>query len=52
LLFVEPYVAGTQDLEKYIFPDITKVSITINGSPNMLYNRKPRHVQKRPATSS
>ena len=24
LLFVEPYTAGTRDLEKYIFPDIKK----------------------------
>ena len=38
LLFVEPYTAGTRDSEKYIFPDIKKVSVTINGSPNMLYN--------------
>ena len=38
LLFVEPYTAGTRDSEKYVFPDIKKVSVTINGSPNMLYN--------------
>ena len=38
LLFVEPYVAGTRDSEKYIFPDLKKISVTINGSPNMLYN--------------
>lgn len=38
LLFVEPYTAGTRDSQKYIFPDIKKVSITINGSPSMLYN--------------
>ena len=38
LLFVEPYAAGTTDSEKYIFPDPKKISITINGSPNMLYN--------------
>ena len=38
LLFVEPYTAGTRDSEKYVFPDITKVCVTINGSPNMLYN--------------
>ena len=37
LLFVEPCAAGTRDSEKYIFPDLTKVSITVNGSPNMLY---------------
>ena len=38
LLFVEKYVAGTRDSEKYIFPDLKKISVTINGSPNMLYN--------------
>ena len=38
LLFVEKYTAGTRDSEKYIFPDIKNVSVTINGSPNMLYN--------------
>ena len=38
LLFVEPYTAGARDSEKYVFPDINKVSVTINGSPNMLYN--------------
>ena len=38
LLFVEPYTAGARDSEKYVFPDIKKVSVTINGSPNMLYN--------------
>jgi len=38
LLFVEPYTAGARDSEKFIFPDLTKVSITVNGTPNMLYN--------------
>ena len=38
LLFVEPYAAGKRDSEKYIFPDLKKISVTINGSPNMLYN--------------
>ena len=38
LLFVEPYTAGARDLEKFIFHDLNKVSVTINGSPNMLYN--------------
>ena len=38
LLFVEPYGAGARDSEKFIFPDLNKVSVTINGSPNMLYN--------------
>ena len=38
LLFVEPYTAGTRDLEKYIFPNLNKVRVTINGSPNMPYN--------------
>ena len=38
LLFVEPYAAGARDSEKYSFPDLKKISVTINGSPNMLYN--------------
>ena len=38
LLFVMPYTAGTRDSEKYIYPDLKKISVTINGSPNMLYN--------------
>ena len=37
LLFVEPCAAGARDSEKYVFPDLTKVRVTINGSPNMLY---------------
>ena len=38
LLFVELYTAGARDSEKDIFPDIKKISVTINSSPNMLYN--------------
>ena len=38
LLFVEPYIAGARDSEKYIFPNLKKISVTVNGSPNMLYN--------------
>ena len=38
LLFVEPYTAGTRDSEKYVFPALKKISVTVNGSPNMLYN--------------
>jgi len=38
LLFTEPYTAGARDSEKYVFPDLKKVKVTINGSPNMLYN--------------
>ena len=38
LLFVEPYTAGARDSEKYIFPDINKIKVTINGKPSMLYN--------------
>ena len=34
LLFIEPYNGGARDSEKYINPDITKVSVTVNGSPN------------------
>ena len=38
LLFVEPYTGGTRDSEKFVFPDLKKVRVTINGSPNMVYN--------------
>ena len=38
LLFMAPYSAGARDSEKYGFPDLEKVFVTINGSPNMLYN--------------
>lgn len=39
LLFIEPYSAGTRNSEsKYINPDITKVSVTVNGLPNKIYN--------------
>ena len=38
LLFVAPYSAGARDSEKHGFPDLEKVFVTINGSPNMLYN--------------
>ena len=38
LLFVEPYTAGTRHSEAYLNPDLKKVSVTVNGSPNMLYN--------------
>ena len=46
LLFVEPYVAGTRDSQKYMFPHLKKISVTINGSPNMLYNNgiEPRDI--------
>ena len=38
LLFVEPYTAGARQSEAYFNPDLTKVSVTVNGSPNRLYN--------------
>ena len=38
LLFVKPYSEGARDSEEYIFPDLKKVLVMINGSPNMLYN--------------
>jgi len=38
LLFIEPYADGARDSEKYVFTDPSKVSVTINGSPNMIYN--------------
>ena len=38
LLFVEPYTAGARDSEKYGFPDLEKVHVTVNGDPYMVYN--------------
>ena len=38
LLFIVPYTAGAKDSENYLNPDITKVSVTINSSPNRVYN--------------
>ena len=37
-LFVEPYSKGARDSENFVFPDLKKVTVTINGSPTMLYN--------------
>jgi len=38
LLFEEPYNPGARDSEKFIFPNITKVNVSVNGRPNMLYD--------------
>ena len=38
LLFIEPYGAGARQAENYFNPDLTKISVTVNGSPNRLYN--------------
>lgn len=38
LLFIEPYASGTRHSEKFFNPDITKVTVTINGAPNKLYS--------------
>ena len=38
LLFIEPFATGARDSEKYFNSDITKVHVTINGSPNRIYN--------------
>ena len=38
LLFEETYTAGARDPEKFVNPDLTKVSVTVNGSPNRLFN--------------
>ena len=38
LPFIEPYNEGARNSEKYVFPDLMKVSVTINGSSNMIYN--------------
>ena len=38
LLFIEGYSGGGRDSEKYVFPDLTKVSVMINGSPGKIFN--------------
>ena len=38
LLFIVSYTAGLRDSEHYLNSDITKVSVTVNGSPNRVYN--------------
>ena len=38
LLFINPYTAGARDTEHYFNPDITKVSVTVNGQPDRVYN--------------
>ena len=38
LLFINPYKAGARDTEHYFNPDITKVSVTVNGRPDRVYN--------------
>ena len=38
LLFISSYVAGARDTEHFLNPDITKVHVTVNGSPNRVYN--------------
>ena len=38
LLFIMPFTAGARDSEHYLNPNITKVSVTVNGSPNRVYN--------------
>ena len=35
LFFMEPYMPGNRDSEKFINPDLTKVIATVNGSPNI-----------------
>ena len=38
LLFNEPYTAGTRGTEKYVYPDITKGSVTANSPHKRIYN--------------
>lgn len=38
LLFVQPYAAGSRNSEKYFNTEITKVSVSVNGSAIGLYN--------------
>jgi len=39
LLFIEGYTGGGRDSEKYVFPDLKNVSVTINGTPDRIYNK-------------
>ena len=39
LLFINPYAPGARDSESYFNPDITKVKVTVNGSPDRVYNK-------------
>ena len=38
LLFINPYTPGARDSESYFNPDITQVTVTVNGVPNRVYN--------------
>ena len=38
LLFINPFVSGAKDTEKFFNPDITKIKVTVNGVPNRVYN--------------
>ena len=38
LLFIVHYTGGARDSKNYINPDSTKVSVTVNSSPNRVYN--------------
>jgi len=37
VLFMEQHSPSARDSEKYVLPNLTKVCVTINGSPSMLY---------------
>ena len=45
LLFVEKYTPGARDSERFVFPHITSVEVSIDGMPNKVHNitsgRKP-----------
>ena len=38
LLFINPFTAGARDTEQYFNPDITNVTVTVNGVPNRVCN--------------
>ena len=38
-MFIEPYTAGARDSEKCVFPNLTKVDVTVNGKSNMVYDQ-------------
>ena len=38
LLFINPFTAGARDTEQYFNPDITNMTVTVNGVPNRVCN--------------
>jgi len=39
ILFIEPFTGGARDSEKFVYPNLTNVSINVDGMPNKVYSR-------------